>query len=183
MVTDRFGTPWMILCEKKAAEIEAALADLKGLGTVKRQSVSGQDVTARFVDLEGRLRNWKAQEVVLLNLMSKATTIVDSIRVQGQLQEVQANIEQIEGQLRLLSDQTAMSTISLSMAEAGPVPPPPAKSTLAGAWHQALHGFVAVLAAVFVGLGYLIPLGVIALLIAFGWRLVTRRSRPAVAEG
>lgn len=161
-----------------SASFEAALAALKGLGTVRGESVSGQDVTAGFVDLQARLRNWRSQEVVLLRLMSKATTIVGSLRVQEQLSSVQQNIEQIEGQLRLLSDQTAMGTITVSMTEAGLVVPPKQPApTLPRSWHLALHGSVAVIGAVVVGLGYLVPLGILALLGLVLW-VGVRRLRP-----
>ena len=166
-----------------ADRFEAALAQLKGLGTVRAAKVSGQDVTSRFVDLEAQLRNWRAQEVVLLRLMGRSTTIADSIKVQQQLQNVQGNIEELEGQIRLLDDQTAMSSITVSMNEAGPFVAPVKTQPLAQAWHDALDGFVAVIAAVVVGLGYLIPLGLVVLVGWLGWRGVRRvqRRRTTVA--
>ncbi len=162
------------------SEFEAAFAELKPLGIVKGEEVSGQDVTAQFVDLQARLKNWQAQETVLLRLMSKATTVVDSIRVQNQLQQVQQNIEELQGELRLLSDQTAMGTITLSMTEQGLVSPPITRSTLTKAWHDALHGFVIVFAAVLVGLGYLIPLSLVVLAGLLGWLGVRRVRRQTV---
>ena len=168
-----------------ADRFEAALAQLKGLGTVKATKVSGQDVTAQVVDLQAQLRNWRAQEVVLLRLMSKATTIADSIKVQQQLQSVQGTIEELQGQIGLLADQTAMSTITVSMTEAGPVAPAPARRPpLVRAWHSALDGFVNVIASVVVGLGYLVPVGLILLAAWLGWRgarRAQRRRHPAVA--
>jgi len=45
-----------------AEQFDAALADLRGLGRVESEHVSGDDVTAQFVDLQARLKNWQAQE-------------------------------------------------------------------------------------------------------------------------
>jgi len=167
---------------------EAALAQLKGLGTVKVDRVSGQDVTSQYVDLSAQLRNWKAQEAVLLRLMAKAKTITDSIRVQQQLQNVQGTIQELQGQLQLLDSQTALSTISVSMVEAALVHPIPAKRPpLVQAWHDALDGFVNVIASVVVGLGYLIPIGLVAFVGWLGWRGIRRvrsgsdRKAPAAA--
>jgi uncharacterized protein DUF4349 len=158
-------------------QFESALGALSDLGTVGSRRVTGQDVTAQFVDLEARLKNWQAQEAVLLNLMAKANSIADSIRVQQNLQDVQLNIEEIKGQLRVLSDQADFSTINVSVAEAGFVAPEPARgSVLQRAWHQAVEGFLGVIAAVVVGLGYVLPLSILAGLL---W-LVMRRARPKV---
>ena len=75
-------------------QFEAALGELKGLGSVSAEEVSGQDVTSQYVDLQARLRNWEAQETVLLDLMTKSASIDDSIKVQRSLQDVQLQIEQ-----------------------------------------------------------------------------------------
>ena len=172
--TRRSGT---LTLKVPATQFEVALGDLKRLGTVTDQRVSGQDVTAQFVDLEARLKNWEAQERVLLDLMANAKTIDDSITVQNHLQDVQLTIEELKGQLRVLSDQADYSTITVSMAEAGFVSPKPkAQSALVRAWHQGVDGFLGVIGAVVVAVGYLLPLGFFVLL---GWAVV-RRVRPKV---
>lgn len=166
-----------------AAQFESAMGELRALGTVKSEQVSGQDVTAQFVDLEARLRNWEAQEAVLLRLMRQSKTIEDSLKVQRTLQDVQLAIEEIRGQLRVLSDQTDLSTITLSMAEAGPGGAKPKNElTFFRAWHQAVHAIAAVFAAVVIGLGYAIPVALIALALVVVW-LAVRRLRPRVAGG
>jgi hypothetical protein len=167
---------------------ETALGQLKGLGTLKGTKISGEDVTSKFVDLEAQLRNWRSQESVLLRLMSKAATIDESIRVQQQLQRVQGTIEELAGQDRLLGNQVAMSTITVSMTEAGPLAPPaPGKrGPLLRAWDEALDGSVSVIAAVVVGVGYLLPVGLIALAGWLGWlgiRRVQRRRPQPVPTG
>jgi Domain of unknown function (DUF4349) len=176
----RSGT---IVIRVPADQFEAALGELKGLGRVRAQGVSGQDVTAQFVDLQARLRNWETQETVLLKLLAKSKTIDDSVKVQRALQDVQLAIEEIRGQLRVLGDQTDFSTISLSMTEIGAiVQPPKKKPSLVRAWHDALDGFVAVIAAVVIGIGYLLPVVLIGLTVFVGWwgyrRYRTRPTRP-----
>jgi hypothetical protein len=163
-----------------ADEFEATLGELKGLGRVKGQEVSGQDVSAQFADLEARLRNWEAQETVLLGLMRKAGTIEESIKVQRSLQDVQLAIEQIRGQLRVLGDQTDFATITASFVQAGAPPAPTPRGTVGRAWNEAIQAFLNVIAAVVVGLGYLVPLGLLGLGGLITWTLVRRSSaRPA----
>jgi hypothetical protein len=165
-----------------ANQFQPALRDLRALGRVEDQSISGQDVTSQYVDLQARLRNWVAQEQVLLRLMSRATTIGDTLRIQNELSQVQMRIEELKGQLRVLNNQTSLSTIDVSMREAGapahrPRPLHHKASTLLQAWRDARHGFVGVIASIVVGLGYLVP---IAALLALVW-LGIRRLRPRVA--
>jgi len=172
-----------IVIRVPADQFEAALGELKGLGKVRTQGVSGQDVTAQFVDLQARLRNWETQETVLLKLLAKSKTIDDSVKVQRALQDVQLAIEEIRGQLRVLGDQTDFSTITVSMTEIGAIVKPPTKKpSLVRAWHDALDGFVAVIAAVVIGIGYLLPVVLIGLAIFLGWwgyrRYRTRTPGP-----
>jgi hypothetical protein len=164
-----------------ASQFELAMGELKGLGTVRGEQITGEDVTAHFVDLQARLRNWEAQETVLLRLMRRSRTIEDSLKVQRTLQEIQLAIEEIRGQLRVLEDQTDLSTITLSMAEAGVVAATPKEElTFARAWRQAIHAIAAVFGAVVIGLGYVIPIGLIALAVLALW-LGFRRLRPRLA--
>lgn len=164
-----------------AGSFDDAMRDLRALGTVQRQSIEGRVVTAEFVDLQARLRTWEAQESVLLGLMKDATTIDATLRVQRELQDVQFRIEQIKGQLGVLEDQTALATIQLSMHETGaPVVTKQAsvgeRPSLAEAWTRALNGFLGVVYAIVVGLGYLVP---VSALLVLGW-LGYRRLRPRV---
>lgn len=164
-----------------AASFDLALKDLRSLGRVDRLSISGQDVSAQFVDLEARLRTWQAQEVVLLRLMNQANSVSATLPVQRELQDVQLRIEQITGQLRALEDRTDMSTISVSLREAGVVAPQAIQDdgpSLAEAWSDAVDGFLAVVSAMVVGLGYLVPITVV---LGAGW-LAFRRLRPHEAS-
>jgi len=173
-----------LLLRVPADDFDAAVSDLRELGTVKGQSVSGQDVSAQFVDLEARLRAWESQEAVLLDLMGRATTIEATIRVQRELQDVQYRIEQITGQLRLLEDQTSFATIQVSLTEPGApvvVDGGETRPSLSEAWQRALDGFVGVFYVIVVGLGYLVPIAAIAATAWFVYRRVTSpRATPSV---
>jgi len=167
-----------------ASAFDRAMNDLRGLGSVEGQSISGQDVTSQFVDLDARLRTWQAQEAVLLRLMGRASSIESTLRVQNQLQDVQFRIEQIKGQLRLLENQTSLATIDVSLREVGAVVgvrqmAARERPSLGEAWDRAVDGFLGVIFAVVVGLGYLIPLAAITFAIGFGYRRY--RARPESA--
>ena len=153
-----------------AERFEQALGEIRALGEVGSEKVSGQDVGQEFVDLEARLRNLQAQETVLLRLYDEATTIQDTIQVQQEVSNVQLQIEEIRGRLNYLQDQTAFGTISVALAEEGVAAP----GLLERAWDAAVDGFVGVVAGTVVALGYLLPFAVVA---AIGF-LIYRRARP-----
>jgi hypothetical protein len=166
-----------------STSFDDAMSDLSRLGVPRSRSVSGRDVTSEYVDLNARLRTWEAQEAVLLRLMKRATSVEATLRVQSNLQDVQFRIEQIKGQLRVLENQTDLATIDLSLHEPGAVMPlqqrplDDERPSLAEAWTKAVDGFLGVLYATVVGLGYLIPVAVIAAAIWFA----VRRVRPATS--
>lgn len=161
---------------------DAAMSDFRALGTVTGESISGRVVTQEFVDLEARLRTWESQEAVLLDLMEEATSVEATLRIQRELQDVRFRIEQIEGQLRVLEDRTALATIHLSMVETGapvvPQQPSDTRPSLAEAWEKAVDGFLGVAYATVVGLGYLLPVSALGLAVWFAFRRIQRRLRP-----
>jgi hypothetical protein len=157
-----------------ADRFELALSEIRGLGTkVLGETISGRDVGQEFIDLEARLRNWRAQEVVLLRLMDRAQSVTDTIRVQRELQQVQLEIETIRGRLRYLQDQTTLSTISVGLREAGPVPARP--GTLAKAWARAVQTFLAIVSGAIVAAGAVLPFALLLLVGVIVFRLVRPR--------
>jgi hypothetical protein len=99
----------------------AAIEELKTIGTIKSTQISGVDVTQEFVDLESRLKNLEAQEEVLLALMEQSRTVEDSIEVQRELSYVQGEIEVIKGRMRYLESMVSFSTIDVSIFEPEPI--------------------------------------------------------------
>jgi hypothetical protein len=158
---------------------EPVLRELKGLGTYRGEQSSTQDVTNQYVDLNGQLAAWRAQERVYHRLLDRAKSVADVIAVQNQLQQVQSNIERLQGQVDHLEDQSSFSTIVLQLSEpgaAGPAAKPAGR--LARAWATAVNGLGVMAAAVLVGVVWLVPVLVLAGLVVLGLRAV-RRPRPA----
>jgi hypothetical protein len=157
---------------------EPVLRQLKELGTYRGEKSSTEDVTNQYVDLNGQLAAWRAQERVYLRLLDRAKSVADVIAVQNQLQQVQSNIERLQGQLNHLEDQSSFSTIVLQLSEpgaGGPAPQPTGR--LARAWATAVNGLGVMAAAVLVAVVWLLPVVVLAGLVLLGVRAL-RRPRP-----
>jgi len=97
---------------------EAAFSEIKTLATVVvSESVSGQDVTEQYVDLQSRLKNKKAEEAQYLDILNQAYTVEDILMVTERLSWVRQEIEQLQGRLNYLENMTDMSTISTYISE------------------------------------------------------------------
>ena len=166
-----------------SARFGEALAKLGALGRVTNRSEHGDDVTAQFTDLDARIRNLAAQEAVLQDLMRQAKNIPDTITVQQQLSAIREQIEQLTGQRNLLDNQASYATIALTLHTTGAVTGPVAATqsgSIAQAWHDAVGVALAIVGGTIVVLGAVVPLAILALLVALGW-MVVRRRRPRVS--
>jgi hypothetical protein len=158
-----------------AGKFEDVLKSLKKLGKVKSLDISSEEVTSEYVDLQSRLRNWRAQEAVMLDLMKRAKTVSESIAVQNNLQQIQMEIEQISGRLQYLDDRVSYSEISLYINEPSVVPLKD-KLGLKTALGKALKASSQVLSLMIVTLGYLFPLIIIGALLFIIYKPIKRRA-------
>ena len=164
-----------------ARSFRQALDAIEGVAHVHvtAETVTGQDVTQQFVDLNARLGNLRAQEKVLLRLMDRAQTIAESIRVENYLQNVEFQIEDAQGRMLYLQNRTSMSTISIALQEAGKKPAPPQHaSAIWKAGERSIGAALAVVTSVIVGAGLVIPISILVLLAL----LVGRRLAPLAPQ-
>lgn len=90
------------------------LQAIEKLGDVIDRNVKARDVTDEFFDMEARLRSARAVHARLVELLQKADKVEESIAIEKELGRVLAEIERLEGRLKLLRDQLAYSTITAS---------------------------------------------------------------------
>jgi hypothetical protein len=108
-----------------AENFEEMLRRLKDLAvTVTNETVSGQDVTEEFVDLESRLRNLEATAARIREFLEMAQDVEESLQVNAQLATIEAEIEQVKGRMTYLRDRAAFSTITLTISPQIAVPTP-----------------------------------------------------------
>jgi len=108
-------------------DFDEAITYILGLATkVNYEKSEGQDVTEEYVDLESRLRNLEATEKQFLEIMKKAKTIEEILRVQGEISKIRGEIEQAKGRMLFLERSAKMATITVNLAlseELLPIPP------------------------------------------------------------
>jgi Domain of unknown function (DUF4349) len=89
----------------------AVLDDLSALGRPLTRTSTTEDVTDRVVDLDGRLASARASAERLRALIADARTTGDIIAVEKELERREAEIESMQGQLRVLRDRVSLGTI------------------------------------------------------------------------
>ncbi len=85
--------------------------------TVTERSESIDDVTEQYVDIQARIKVYKAEEESLIEIMKSADNVTDLLAVKEQLAEVRAQIESYTAQLNSLENQTDYSTVTITVEE------------------------------------------------------------------
>ncbi|MDQ3423346.1 MAG: DUF4349 domain-containing protein [Actinomycetota bacterium] len=166
-----------------ARSFDSAIAELSALGDLESLSRSSEDVSTEVVDVRSPVRSAEATLRRIRILLDRATDLGDVISLESELSQRQADLEALQAQQAYLADQTALSTIQLTLLSPDePAPNPPHDdgflSGLAAGW-GALITFLTGTATV---LGALLPFLVLALLLGVPLWLVVRRwtaRRPA----
>jgi hypothetical protein len=155
-------------------------------GKLISENETVQNVTSQYVDLQSRLKNLQTEQQRLLQLLSQAQNLADTLTIQDKLTDVEGQIEQIEGQINELSSQTAYSTVTVNLSSnAPPTPPPPTPpkpwspgdifSTAASVMVAALQVVVDIVIWVAVFAPFWLPVLVVVYLVR---RLRQRAARP-----
>jgi len=129
-----------VIVRVPSQKFAAAIDQIRGLGAgahILHEKISGQDVTEEYIDLEARIRAKKALETQFMEIMKRAQKISDALEVQSQLAEVRGEIEQLEGRLRFLENQSSLSTITIRLQ----TPAPLVATTTPGFWHNIREAF------------------------------------------
>jgi hypothetical protein len=107
-----------------AENLDEALNTLKENAVdVQSETRSGQDVTAEYVDLKSRLKNYEAAERELSELLQNAATTEDVINIFNQLAYYREQIEITKGQIQYYEEAAALSAISIRLIAEATIQP------------------------------------------------------------
>lgn len=151
-----------------------------------RRSESTQDVTADYVDLEARLSSLEQQRQRLDELAAQAESLEDLLAIKDQRTQVQYQIESYTGQMNVLKDQIAYSTVEIYLDEVTELTPqsPSFASRVAAAFRGSWSGFGNAVQSFVIGLIYLLPFllcvaVVVVVIILVAHRGAKRRPKPS----
>ena len=154
----------------------------ESLAELQSRSEDSQEVTAEYYDLEVRIRNKQREEERLLEHLETSTgELEDILKVEAEVARVRTEVEQFQGRLRVLENQTSLSTVTLRIHEIqGYVPEesPTFGTRISRSWAQSIGAmleagqmFVIVAVAVapwFVAMA--IPACIVFVIIRYAWR-------------
>lgn len=147
-----------------AREFEAAMAEIKALGSLKSESLSADDVTEEYVDLQARRTAFANQLAQYTRIMEKAGNVSEILEVQVQIERVQVELDRIDGRLRYLNSRVDYATITVTLEEPEPVGGREGFS-LVSAINKGIAGFLAVTAGLVIILISIIPLIIIGVVV------------------
>jgi Domain of unknown function (DUF4349) len=167
-----------------SASFEPTLRALRALGDLEDETTSRQDVTADVVDVQSRVASAKATINRIQVLLGRAKDLGDVIKLESELSTRQSDLEALEARLSYLSDQAAMSTISLTIVSPTAAPAPkPDQSGFVGGLRSGWDALVSVLVGLATVAGALLPFLVVAALLGIpAWLAVRAVNRRRHAE-
>lgn len=149
-----------------AEDFDDLLVAVGRVGEIEQRSITSEDVSDEFVDLEARLRHNRAQERFYLSLLDEAEDVDDAIAVQQQVDSIQETIERLEGRLRFLEERTTFSRLTVEVVEVGgALRTANGQPSLAAYWATARAALINVLGGTLVVATVALPFAVLALVI------------------
>lgn len=98
----------------------SVLDELDQIGTVLSQSVEAKDIGKEYFDAKLRLSSLEVTLHRYEEILTHATKVEEILRIEQELGRLRAEIEQVKGNLRWLSDRAARATLHVAMREKAP---------------------------------------------------------------
>lgn len=179
-------------------ELETAIDRVAELADVRSRSIATDDVTSQYTDLEGRIATLEASVERLRALIAEADDVVQIAALEGELTDREAQLESAVGQLRVLTEQTDLATLTVSIVPEEDAPAeddddgaPSPLEALENGWDAFVGAVLWTVAVLLTLLPFLVALAVAGLLARWGarrWRArhpkaPTPPTRPAPPVG
>jgi hypothetical protein len=152
------------------AQFADTVTQAEKLGHVESLSTEAKDVTGKYVDLKARMHALQRTRTTYLSILSRATTIGATLAVQQRIDDVQQQIDELHGEIKLLASQSAYSTLEVHVDQPTAIPVAKAhheRTGIAKAWHTSIHRFTRGIDAIVAAVGPLL-LGVLLIALAYG---------------
>lgn len=92
-----------------------AITKASALGHQLSLTTSANDVTGHYVDLAARKQALEQTRATYLTILGRARTIGATLEVQDRIEDVQSQIDQLTGELKVLSSQASYSTLTVDV--------------------------------------------------------------------
>jgi anti-sigma factor RsiW len=101
-------------------QFESIFNNIKGMGKLVSENISGNDITSQYRDTAARVDNLKMQEQSLRQLMTKAKNVDEILRIETELNRVRTDIDIYSGDLKRWDELVQLSSINIYLKELKP---------------------------------------------------------------
>lgn len=112
--TNRYCT---ITARIPSTKLDSFVNKVDKTGNVVSKSMSAEDVTVNYVDMQSHVKVLKAEQKRLLELIEKAVDLDSIILLENRLTEIRYELESYESQLRTYDNLVEYSTVNISIQE------------------------------------------------------------------
>ncbi len=166
------------------ARFDSAVSSAEALGHVVSLTTNAHDVTGQVVDLAARVSALQQTRSTYLTILGRARTIGATLEVQQRVEDTQQQIEELQGELKVLRNQSADGTLTIEVSQPGAknhvVVTPHKSGGIGKAWHTSINrfsrGFDAIVSALGPLLLAVLVLAVLGAIAGLGYRGVRRAT-------
>jgi hypothetical protein len=178
------GTATFVL-RVPSARLDAAMADLSRLGSVRAIEQSSQDLTGSYDSVSSQLDDARTQRRAIVTALATAEGR-EADRLRSRLATATSRVSRLEREQRTLRSRTSYATVDLTVVGGrGEIATPPDDGswTPGDAWRDARRGLEVAAGVLIVVASFAIPVALLAALALWGTRNVRRRRRDAALDG
>ena len=171
-----------------SARYEDFIQGLSEYGKVMDQSKNVENITREYHSNEAQIAALKKEQERLLQMMDKAETMEDMIKVESRLSEVESNLNQYETQKSSMDLDVMYSSVTISVEEVSKLSPSEKeegtflyrlKKAFKGGW----SGLITFFQNILIGFLYILPLGsVFALILVLVIRMVKKHNKKRLQK-
>ena len=110
-----YPTSAYVVIRVPAADYQGVLSQVKSMGTLVSLASNSNDVSVQYTDLNATLASLRTEEGSLLKLLNESTTINSTLAIEGQLQQVDQQIDSTETQILQTNTLVQYSTIDVTV--------------------------------------------------------------------
>ena len=189
-ITDDRSSTASFVIKLPPEQMEKAIAELDAIGVRRTASQGTEDVTGQVVDIDARLVTAQASLDRVRKLLESATDLGQILSLESQLTERETLVEQYTAMKRAISDRVSLATLRVQLTlSSDPVATTPvakdkpaAKASIGRAFKSGWNGFVKMLAAILIFIGYTAPFLTMLAVAAIVLIPIIRRRRRLMAQ-
>ena len=112
-----YNTSAYVVIRVPAPDYQKALSQVMGLGDFVSESSNSNDVSVQYTDMNATLASLRTEQSALLKLLNQTASINSTLAVEGQLQQVDQQINYVESQILQTRTLIDYATINVTVTQ------------------------------------------------------------------